>query len=124
MSGVIETTSLVTNSGCAPVTLPSPSVQPTSSENVESFSALLLEDNSAAITAQDAVGGTAAEAANDSKLVTTTYPIKPASAFQAETTYHSTANDEHGGAEKQVAKKPIINRLIDAVSMQDHSSWQ
>ncbi|OEL17803.1 hypothetical protein BAE44_0021178 [Dichanthelium oligosanthes] len=109
-SVVIEATSSVTNSGRVPVASPCPSVQPTSSENIESFSALLLQDNSGTAGAQAAAGGTATKEGNGSKQVTTTKPIMPASPLQAET----PEDNEHPGNEKSVAKKPI-DRLLDAV---------
>ncbi|PVH34739.1 hypothetical protein PAHAL_7G020400 [Panicum hallii] len=114
MSGVIEATSSVTNSGSDPVSLPCPSVHPTSSDNFERFYALLLQDISATTSAQTVVGGIATNAENCIKQVTTTKPIMPASPLLAETVDHQAEDNEHPGNEIPVAKKPI-DRLLHAV---------
>ncbi|KAJ1269892.1 hypothetical protein BS78_06G012900 [Paspalum vaginatum] len=133
--------SLVANSGLAPVASVCSSVEPTSSENVDSVYALLLEDNSAAATASAhaAIGGAITAAANCSKQVTVataaaqaaivgateaeangdqqvtcTNSIMPASPLQAQTADILEGDNNRGGAETLVAKKPI-DRLLDAV---------
>ncbi|RLM75563.1 hypothetical protein C2845_PM15G00880 [Panicum miliaceum] len=113
-SGVIETTSSVTNSGCDPVALPCPSVHPTSSDNFERFYALLLQDISDTTSAQTVVGGTETNAETCFKQVPTIKPIMPASPLLAETVDHQAEDNEHPRNEIPVAKKPI-DRLLDAV---------
>ncbi|KAF8641575.1 hypothetical protein HU200_067765 [Digitaria exilis] len=113
MSGVIEATAPVTNSGCAPVAFPCPAVQPTSSENDVIFSDLLLQDNSAAASALAVVEETATQAEEDSREVAAIKPIIPASPLQAETADPAEYN-KHPGNELPIAKRPI-DRLLDAV---------
>ncbi|RCV32592.1 hypothetical protein SETIT_7G015500v2 [Setaria italica] len=119
-SGVIEATSSVTNSGCAPFALPCPSMHSTSSEDIESLYALLLQDNSDPSGAQAAVGGTAIKTVNVSKQVTTTKPIMQASPIEAETADHQAEDNLHPRNEILVAKKPI-DRLLDAVRISSPS---
>ncbi|CAL5035805.1 unnamed protein product [Urochloa decumbens] len=89
-------------------------IEATSSENVESFYGLLLQDNSTAAAAQAVVGGTATKPVNGSKQVTTTKPIMPVPPLQAETADHHVEDNEYPRNEIPVSKKPI-DRLLDAV---------
>ncbi|CAN6242453.1 unnamed protein product [Urochloa humidicola] len=112
---IAESVSVQAATSCASAksTLPAPFansgvVEATSSDNVESFHSLLLQDKSSSAAAQAVVGGTATKAANGSKEVTTTMPL------QSETADHQVHDNEYPGNEILVSKKPI-DRLLDAV---------
>jgi hypothetical protein len=92
--------SMSVNSEAVLVTSPFVSVKSTSSENVETISALLQQNN-----------GEAA-APNGS----TTNLLMPTSLLRAEAADRPAQDLHHGRAETPVAKTPI-NRLIDAVSI-------
>lgn len=109
----------VTISGVVPAASTCAPVMPTSSENFKSVSASQLVDNSAAAV-EVAAGGTATEAAaaNQSEQVNPTMTATPT---QVQIADSALEDNHHGRAEIVVAKKPI-DRLIEAVRMQDHSS--
>ncbi|CAL5028869.1 unnamed protein product [Urochloa decumbens] len=120
-SAIAKSVSTQADTSCpsAKSTLPAPFansgvIEATSSENVESFYGLLQDNSAAAAAAQAVVGRTATKAANSSKQVTTTKPIMPASRLQSETANHQVEDDQYPGNEIPVSKKPI-DRLLDAV---------
>ncbi|KAK3143161.1 hypothetical protein QOZ80_4BG0359230 [Eleusine coracana subsp. coracana] len=92
--------SLGANSEVVLVASPCASMKSTSSENIETVSALLQQNNAAAAAATS--NGSATDL------------LMPSSVIQAETTDLQAEDLQHGRAETPVVKKPI-DRLIDAV---------
>ncbi|GJN12019.1 hypothetical protein PR202_ga30262 [Eleusine coracana subsp. coracana] len=90
--------SLGTNSEVVLVASPCASMKSTSSENIETVSALLQQNNAAAAATSN---GSATDL------------LMPSSVIQVETTDLQAEDLQHGRAETPVAKKPI-DRLIDA----------